>query len=87
MASYPDYDPVIFDHLRIDGDADLMRVLNDPGQPLLNRAAQGEYPPGSTFKIVTFSAGVNSGMYTPESRYTSTGTWNRLGDAFVKYDW
>jgi penicillin-binding protein 2 len=87
MASYPDYDPVIFDHLRIDGDADLMRVLNDPGQPLLNRATQGEYPPGSTFKIVTFSAGVNSGMYTPESRYTSTGTWNRLGDAFVKYDW
>jgi penicillin-binding protein 2 len=87
MASYPDYDPVIFDHLRIDGDADLMRVLNDPGLPLLNRAAQGEYPPGSTFKIVTFSAGVNSGMYSPDSRYTSTGTWNRLGDAFVKYDW
>ena len=87
MASYPDYDPVIFDPLRIDGDTDLLRVLNDPRQPLLNRAAQGEYPPGSTFKIVTFAAAVNSGLYTPDTRYTSIGTWNRLGDAFVKVDW
>jgi penicillin-binding protein 2 len=87
MASYPDYDPVIFDPLRIDGDADLIRVLNDPRQPLLNRATQGEYPAGSTFKIVTFAAAVNSGLYTPETRYTSTGSWNRLGDSFVKYDW
>ncbi len=87
MASYPDYDPVIFDPLRIDGDADLIRVLNDPRQPLLNRAAQGEYPAGSTFKIVTFAAAVNSGLYTPQTRYNSTGSWNRLGDSFVKYDW
>jgi len=87
MASYPDYDPVIFDPLRIDGDADLIRVLNDPRQPLLNRATQGEYPAGSTFKIVTFAAAVNSGLYTPQTRYTSTGSWNRLGDSFVKYDW
>jgi penicillin-binding protein 2 len=87
MASYPDYDPVIFDPLRIDGENDLLRVLNDPRLPLLNRATQGEYPPGSTFKIVTFTAAVNSGLYTPQTRYTSTGTWNRLGDAFVKVDW
>lgn len=87
MASYPDYDPVIFDPLRVDGDADLIRVLNDPRQPLLNRAAQGEYPAGSTFKIVTFAAAVNSGLYTPQTRYSSTGTWNRLGDSFVKVDW
>jgi penicillin-binding protein 2 len=87
MASYPDFNQSIFDGLRIDSDVELSRVLNDPGRPLLNRATQGEYPAGSTFKIVTFSAGVNSGLYTPSSRYTSTGSWNRLGDAFVKYDW
>jgi penicillin-binding protein 2 len=87
MASYPDYDPVIFDGTRIDSETELLRVLNDPGRPLVNRAAQGEYPPGSIFKIVTFSAGVNSGLYTPDSRYSSTGIWNRLGDAFIKRDW
>jgi penicillin-binding protein 2 len=37
--------------------------------------------------LVTFAAGINSGLYTPDSRYYSTGTWNRLGDAFIKYDW
>jgi penicillin-binding protein 2 len=87
MASYPDYNPNIFDPLRLNADTELLRVLNDPGRPLLNRVTQGEYPAGSTFKLVTFTAGVNSGLYTPETRYTSTGTWNRLGDSFVKVDW
>lgn len=87
MASYPDYNPNIFDALRINADVELSRVLNDPGRPLLNRVTQGEYPAGSIFKLITFSAGVNSGLYTPASRYTSTGTWNRLGDAFIKRDW
>jgi penicillin-binding protein 2 len=87
MASYPTYSPRIFDSLRLNSGNELIRVLNDPGQPLLNRVAQGEYPPGSTFKLVTFTAGINSGLYTPETLYTSTGSWNRLGDAFIKYDW
>jgi penicillin-binding protein 2 len=87
MASYPDYNPNIFDGLRLNSGNELARVLNDPGRPLLNRVTQGEYPAGSTFKLVTYTAGVNSGLYTPETRYTSTGTWNRLGDSFVKVDW
>ncbi len=87
MASYPDYNPAIFDPLRINANVELGRVLNDPGRPLLNRVTQGEYPAGSTFKLITFSAAMNSGLYTPASRYTSTGTWNRLGESFVKRDW
>lgn len=87
MASYPDYNPNIFDPLRVNSEVELGRVLNDPGRPLLNRVTQGEYPAGSTFKLITFSAAVNSGLYTPETRYTSTGTWNRLGDSFIKRDW
>jgi penicillin-binding protein 2 len=54
---------------------------------LVNRATQGAYPAGSVFKIITFSAAVNSDLYTPDTRYTSTGTWNRLGDEFIKTDW
>jgi penicillin-binding protein 2 len=87
MASYPSYNPNIFDSSRLNSEVELLRVLNNPKQPLLNRAAQGEYPAGSTFKIVTFSAGVGSGAYDPGTRFTSTGTWNKLGDSFVKYDW
>jgi penicillin-binding protein 2 len=87
MASYPTYNPAVFDSLRTDAAVELGAVLSDPGRPLLNRAAQSAYPTGSVFKVVTMAAGLNSGLYTPESRYTSTGSWNGLGDAFIKYDW
>lgn len=87
MASYPDYNPAIFDSTRVNASEELSAVLNDPGRPLVNRATQGEYPPGSTFKIVTFTAAVNSDLYTADSLYNSTGTWDRLGENFVKVDW
>jgi penicillin-binding protein 2 len=87
MASFPTYNPAVFDAVRTNAAADLGAVLNNPGRPLLNRATQGEYPPGSTFKIVTMAGGLISGLYTPETRYTSTGSWNRLGNNFIKYDW
>ena len=87
MTSYPTYNPDIFDSVRLDAAVDLGAVLSNPGQPLLNRAVLGAYPAGSTFKIVTMAAALNSGVYTPETRYTSTGSWNRLGDNFIKYDW
>ena len=87
MASYPTYNPAIFDTTRPNADVELTAVLNNPGNPLVNRAAQGAYPAGSIFKVVTLTAGLNSGLYTPQTRYTSTGSWNRLGDAYIKYDW
>lgn len=87
MASYPSYDPRIFDPFAQDSAVALGAAFNDPDRPLLNRAAQGVYPAGSTFKIVTFTAAINSGLYTPDTFYTSTGTWRRLGDNFVKVDW
>ncbi len=87
MASYPTYDPTIFDAQRPDAAVRLGEVLSNPNNPLLNRVTQGAYPAGSLFKVVTFAAGLNSGLYTPDSRYGSTGVWNRLGDSFLKYDW
>lgn len=87
MATYPTYNPQAFDPLRADSAQAIGALLNDPGQPLLNRATQGAYPAGSTFKLVTYAAALNSGLYTADSRYTSIGSWSRLGDAYTKYDW
>ena len=57
LASYPSYDPNL---LAVHDGNQLIKndnqLLTDQTQPLLNRALQGTYPPGSTFKIVTSSA-------------------------------
>lgn len=87
MATYPTYNPTIFDEIRPNTADDLSAILNDPRRLLLNRAAQGEYAPGSTFKLVTISAGLASGLYTPDTRYACTGIWAGLGESLIKYDW
>ncbi len=87
MASYPDFDPTIYDPVRPDAANTLAAVYADPARPLLNRAAQGQYPAGSLFKVVTFTAAMNSGLFTPGSTYYSSGTWSGLGPNFVKVDW
>ena len=81
MASYPDYDPSLFDISRPFALEDLNRLINDPGRPLVNRTIQGTYPPGSIFKIVTTAAALNSGLYTFDTLYESTGAWDKLGAA------
>ncbi len=62
LASYPTFDPNTL--ATMDG-TQLNKVdkqlLADPSQPLLNRAIQATYPPGSTFKIVTSSAAFSTG--------------------------
>lgn len=53
MASSPSYDPNRLEEL-------WPQLLQDPQTPLINRATQGAYPPGSTFKIVTAAAALAS---------------------------
>ncbi len=68
MASYPTYNPndyATFDGQQLDKTDKKLRA--EKSQPLLNRAINETYPPGSTFKIVTSSTAFNSGHYTPSS--------------------
>jgi penicillin-binding protein A len=64
MASSPPYDPNDLD------DPKVFRRLNadDENTPLVNRATQGLYPPGSTFKPVTATAAIDSGKFQPDTR-------------------
>ena len=47
---------------------------NNLERPLYNRASQGQYPPGSTFKVVTAAAGLDSGAITPETTIDAPGS-------------
>ena len=59
IVSIPGYDTNLFTHGI--SKADYSRLLNDPDRPLLNRAIAGQYAPGSTFKMVTATAGLQEG--------------------------
>ena len=71
MASRPTYDPnlVESDFARINN----IRASCRPAAPLLNRATDGLFIPGSTFKVVTASAALDTGEFTPESRFVDPG--------------
>ena len=82
MASFPTYDPGAFINGISDPD---WAALNDPANhyPLNNRAVQGQYAPGSTFKIVTAMAALREGMITPNHTITDVGRV-KIGDRFFR---
>ncbi|HXZ87537.1 MAG TPA: penicillin-binding protein 2 [Candidatus Binataceae bacterium] len=71
MASFPAFDPNVF----AGGitPANWRALAMDPSHPLENRAIQGAYPPGSTFKIVDSIAGLSDRTLTPETTYFCPG--------------
>lgn len=60
MASFPQYDP---NAIRTDFSA----LARDEASPLVNRTTQSTYPPGSSFKVVTAVAAIDSGKFRPDS--------------------
>lgn len=87
MVSLPTYDNNLF--ARGISKADFKRLLSDPNQPLLNHAIAEQYPPGSTYKLVTGTGALADGKITPTTKietkgYLTIGTyryydWNRRG--------
>jgi peptidoglycan glycosyltransferase len=68
MVSNPTYDPnQLASHDFAAVTESYQRLISAPGDPLFNRAIQGTYPPGSTFKLVTAAAALESGDYDAET--------------------
>lgn len=57
-------------------------LIKDPCSPLLNRAVHGDYPPGSTFKLITTAAALNEGLISPWSRFYCPGSYVVAGLPF-----
>jgi penicillin-binding protein A len=62
MVSIPEYNPNVVQNSKA-----FQRLNTESSAPLFNRATQGGYPPGSTMKVVTATAALDSGEFTPSS--------------------
>ncbi len=85
MVSNPGFDPNLFEPTNANSMM-LNDVLNDVELPLYNRAAQGVYPLGSVFKIITMAAALETGVFTPDYPYYCDSMWTELA-GFTLYDW
>ena len=86
LASYPTFDPNLFSQ-RIttkEGRAEYAALLNDPETPLLNRAIQSRYPPGSTWKIPMAVAGLKQGAITLDHSNLVCGGGITIGNKFTR---
>ncbi len=68
LASYPTYDLAAFRE-------NFIQLQADESRPLLNRATQGQYSPGSTFKMLTAIAALDTGTITTTERLEGTGVY------------
>ncbi len=81
LASGPTFDPNLFTR-RITKQE--WQQLQSQENPFLNRALQG-YPPGSTFKVVTAIAGIQSGKFSPDSTLMTYASINLGGHLFHEH--
>jgi penicillin-binding protein 2 len=81
MSSYPTYDPN--DFATPISSSKFSRYINDPLQPLYNRAIGAASPTGSTFKMVTGSGAISSGVIGKDQILYDSGSWYCHGVTFT----
>ena len=81
MVSYPWYDPNIFN--QTDLGSEFQALANDPNRPLINRAIQSGYPPGSSFKILMSAAILGENVFAPEQTIDCRGEMS-IGDRIFR---
>jgi len=86
LASAPTFDPNLFSQ-RIgtkEGRTEYAKLLTDPNKPLINRAIQGRYPPGSTWKPLMATAGLQQGAITIAHSNLVCGGGITIGNKFTR---
>jgi penicillin-binding protein 2 len=86
LASAPTYDPNLFSQ-RItskEGRAEYQKLLTDPDKPLIDRAIQGKYPPGSTWKPLMATAGLQQGAISIDESNLVCGGGITIGNKFTR---
>ncbi len=71
MVSSPSFDPNLFNS-GISSEQ-WNKLINNPLTPLSNRAISGQYPPGSTYKLIVAAAALEEGIITPDTKFFCDG--------------
>ncbi len=85
LVTNPSYDPNQF-ITGFTGDA-YQQLLNAPGDPLYNRAVQGQFAPGSTIKPFMAIEGLDSGIITTDDTIYDPGYFQLKGTKHIYHDW
>ncbi len=80
MGSLPTFNPSIFTGDNLSQSEYDQLISPSAGEPLLNRAIASAGPTGSTFKVITATAALQSGVWTPLQEYDDTGTFSIDGE-------
>jgi penicillin-binding protein 2 len=91
MVSSPSFDPNLFNSGISNEQWD--ELQKNPFAPLSNKAISGQYPPGSTYKLIVAAAALEEGVVTPETKVLCKGSftlgnrayrcWNKKGHGYV----
>ena len=86
MASHPAYDPNVFIQgtSKPEGRKQIAAYWQDEKRPLYNRAIQGRYPPGSTWKIPEYVGALEQGVITPQKSNIPCGGGITIGNKFTR---
>jgi penicillin-binding protein 2 len=84
-ANYPSYDPGVWDGDGISSKV-YKQLQSEPGDPLFSQAIQGEYAPGSTFKVITTAGAVTTPYYSLNGTYECPAVFSAGNRQFQNFE-